>query len=252
MPPSTAPCTDLIRMFRPARPQMRAADDGGLGTMFGYFAVFNQETIIDSWWEGTFRELILPGAFTKTIRENAQEIRSLFQHGMDPQIGDKVLGPISVLREEPYGPYYEVPLFDTSYNRDLVPGLQADQYGASFRFNVIKDDWERPPEGSGELPLRKIREARVFEFGPVTFPAYQAASAGLRSATDYQIWRSLDEQGRDQFLRLLRQAHPGTGTPPGAAPTGIDEPGQPHSAVSPRAVFDQRARRIDALLKECR
>lgn len=243
------PRTDLVRMFPPSRPQLRAEDDGdGLGTLYGHFAVFNQETIIDSWWEGKFRETIAPGAFTKTIRENLPHIRVLFQHGMDSQVGEKVLGPVSILREEPYGPYYEVPLFDTSYNRDLAPGLRADQYGASFRFEVIKEDWEEPPEGSSQLPLRTIREIRLYEFGPVTFPAYQAASAGLRSVTDYQIWRSLDERGRVDFLRLLAQAQPGQGTPPGAAPAGIDEPGQPHSAVSPIAPYLDRGRLIHALL----
>jgi hypothetical protein len=148
------------------------------------------------------------------------------------------------------GLYYESPLFDTSYNRDLAPGLAADQYGSSFRFEVIKEKWEEPPEGSSQLPLRTILEVRLYEGGPCTFAAYDAATAGLRSATDYQLWRSLDEKGRTEFLRLLRQIHPGQGTPPGAAPAGIDEPGEPHSAVSPIVPFRDRGRLIHALLSK--
>jgi hypothetical protein len=58
---------------------------------------------------------------------------SLFQHGMDPQVGDKPLGPITRLEETDAGGYGEVPLLDTSYNRDLLPGLKAGLYGASHR-----------------------------------------------------------------------------------------------------------------------
>jgi HK97 family phage prohead protease len=82
-------------------------------------------------------ERIAPGAFTKTFRENKNNMAVLFQHGRDPQIGDKVLGPILVLHEDNRGAYYEVPLIDTSYNRDLIAGLEANLYGASFRFKVI-------------------------------------------------------------------------------------------------------------------
>jgi hypothetical protein len=32
------------------------------------------------------------------------------------------------------------------------------------------------------LPERTIKELRLFEFGPVTFPAYQSATAGVRSS----------------------------------------------------------------------
>jgi hypothetical protein len=38
-------------------------------------------------------ERFAPGAWTKTIRERAAQIKALFQHGGDPQIGDKPLGP---------------------------------------------------------------------------------------------------------------------------------------------------------------
>jgi phage head maturation protease len=42
-----------------------------------------------------------------------------------------------------------------------------------------KTDWN--PRG---IPERTVQEARVMEFGPVTFPAYAGATAGLRSMTD--------------------------------------------------------------------
>jgi phage head maturation protease len=130
-------------------------------------------------------ERFAPGAFKKTVAENRDGMRVLFQHGRDPQIGDKPLGPIESLNADAE---YEVPLIDTSYNRDLLPGLKAGLYGASAsgsrRERGVAQNPERvglQPEG---LPERTITEARVMEFGPVTFPAYAGASAGVRSLTD--------------------------------------------------------------------
>lgn len=247
------PREDLIRMTRTQPPVFRqkqeGEDDDRLGTVTGHFAVFNSETIIDSWWEGLFREVIAPGAFRKTIRENRDAVRVLFNHGMDPSIGDKVLGPVDQLQEDEVGAYYEVPLLDTSYNRDLAPGLRAGQYGASFRFTVVKENWVDPGPDSNELPLRTIKEVKLLEFGPVTFPAYQAATAGLRTSTDFQIWRTLDDKGRQEFVRLLQQSRLGKGTPPGAATPTADEPDPVHSDAVIRAHLEQRARRIHRLLQ---
>jgi hypothetical protein len=158
-------------------------------TMAGHFAVFNTWTEINSNFEGNFLERIAPGAFGKTFVENRNSIRVLFQHGRDPVVGDKPLGPIITLREDARGAAYEVTLLDTTYNRDLLPALEAGLYGASFRFAVMQEEHRKSPGASDYnpkgLPERTIRAARVFEFGPVTFPAYAGATAGVRSMTDW-------------------------------------------------------------------
>lgn len=176
---------------------LRAAGDEGEGAdgpvMAGHFAVFNQWTEINS-WEGNFLEMFAPRAFKKTIRDNGDNMKVLFQHGYDYMIGDKPLGPIRALEEDSEGDHvdgvagawYEVPLLDAPYVRqDLLPGLEADLYGASFRFRVIREEIDEEPEPSDYnpqgLPERIVKEAHVVEFGPVTFPAYDGASAGLRS-----------------------------------------------------------------------
>lgn len=191
------PRDDLVRAVR-AGVELRAVPDSaeeeasgtanGMPTLFGHFAVFNRWTEIDSFWEGHFLERIVPGAFKKTFRELGARTKVLFQHGMDFQVGDKPLGPPDVMREDDEGAYYEVPLLDTSYNRDLVPGLEAGLYGASFRFSVMREEWVEEPGVSeynpSGLPERTLKELRVPEFGPVTFPAYEEATAGVRSLTD--------------------------------------------------------------------
>lgn len=163
------------------------ASAGGASMLEGHFAVFNEWTEIDSLWEGNFMESIAPGAFAKTFRERRNSIRVLFQHGRDPQIGDKPLGPIEELDEDDVGAHYLVPLLPTTYNADLEPGLRAGLYGASFRFSVVKEAVEQSPPASSwnprGIPQRRITEMRLSEFGPVTFPAYASATAGLRGMT---------------------------------------------------------------------
>lgn len=180
------PKENLVRAVFPGPEFREEPGDDTIGTLEGRFAVWNQWTEINSSWEGNFLERVSPTAFTKTVQENTPKV--LFQHGHDPQVGDKPLGPIRELRADDEGMYYEVGLLDTSYNRDILPGLKAGLYGASFRFSVVKEEFNRSAKKSAYnpkgLPERTILEATLPEFGPVTFPAYQNATAGARSMTD--------------------------------------------------------------------
>lgn len=185
-------------------------DGDALSTMTGHFSAFDTWYEIDSWFEGRFLERVARGAYKKTIRENRDAMKVLYDHGMDFQIGNKVLGPIDVLREDDVGAYYEVPLLDTSYNRDLLPGLRAGVYGASMRFRVIREEWhdepgvsEHNPDG---LPERTIKETRVYEFGPVTFPANPGGTAAARSLTDDFHGRTLVRVGRHADTAVLARA----------------------------------------------
>ena len=128
----------------------------------------------------------MPGAVKKTIAEGRDKIRVLFQHGKDI-LGQQILGTIQRLEEEDQGAGYDVELFE-GLPPLLLNGLRAGQYGASHRFSVVKEEFVRKPGESEHnpkgLPERSLHEIRVREFGPVTFPAYAGATAGVRSITD--------------------------------------------------------------------
>ncbi len=207
MPPERPPKDNIVRANRPGIEVRASTVDGSIGTLTGHFSVFNAWYEVDSVWEGHFLERVAPGAFKKTFAENRDQIKVTFNHGQDPQLGDKVLGPIVELREDETGAYYEVPLLDTSFNRDLLPGLKAGVYGASFRFRVMKEEFNQKPGASDYnpegLPERTIKETAVGEFGPVTFPASASASASVRSLTDVYVMR---EFSRDpaRMAELIR------------------------------------------------
>ncbi len=216
--------------------ETRATDGAEMPTMVGHFSTFNDWYEVDSLFEGHFLERIGPRAFDKTIAESRDQMKVLYDHGQDPQIGNKILGSIEDLRTDKVGPAYTVPLFDTSYNRDLAPGLRAGAYGSSFRFTVEKDAWDHAPNRSDanpdSLPERTITEARVFEFGPVTFPANPNATAGVRSTTDVFYKRSRDPESFETLLRSAQVAR--TPVRAGAAATSDEPPvGTPQEPPDP-------------------
>jgi hypothetical protein len=227
----TPPRDDLVRAIFPGA-ELRDADSGP-GTMFGHLAPFNQWTLIDSAFEGRFMERLSPGAFAKTITENGSQMRVTFNHGKDPTLGNQILGLPEVLREDDQGVYYEVPLLE-GLPPLVLAGLRRGAYGSSFRFRVNKEDFKRNPGKSAYnpegIPERTVREVSMSEFGPVTFPAYAGATAGVRSLTDdYLIDRLIASPHIQELLR-------GTALPDvGAEPAHSDEGSRKPEAPPPDA-----------------
>jgi HK97 family phage prohead protease len=210
-PASPPPREGLVRAIMPGV-EVRAEVDQAAGTetntLFGHFSRFNTWTEINSFIEGHFLEMVAPNATRKTLREQRPKV--LLNHGMDPMLGDRVIATPTVLREDDEGSYYEARLFD-GLDPVLLAGLRAGEYGASFRFNVVRDAWNDNPDPSDHNPKglreRTLKEVRVSEFGPVTFPAYADATAGIRSMTDEVVLgRAVaDPERLQQYLDYLRQ-----------------------------------------------
>jgi phage head maturation protease len=202
------PRDDLVRALPPRELELRDDADGP-PVMKGYFSRFGVWNEIDSVFEGQFMERIAPSAFTKTFEERTPKV--LFEHGQDPELGNKPLGVPDVLEIRRKGPYYEVPLFKGVPDL-VVSGLRAGSYGASYRFSVQRENFNRdakPSEYNPKgLPERTLLEVSVPEFGPVVFPADPGASASVRSLTDEFMARrlvagGLTEEMRDELLRSL-------------------------------------------------
>lgn len=223
------PRNNLIRMSQDVRAER---DDTGRRTLVGVPIVFNTWTEING-WEGRFKERIAPGALTKTLAERGDKIKVLYNHGYDPQIGEKPLGKPSVLDVRDDGLHVEVPLADTSYNKDLEALIDAGALdGMSFRFGVIADDWDNLDARDGTLPERTITELRLMELGPVTFPAYEATTVGVRSRTEYEDYRARLQHLENTLAVTVPDSGNDDGEPePGAArgTPADDEPTTSHS-----------------------
>lgn len=157
--------------------EMDGAGDDGLN-LEGYAAVFNRAARIRD-MQGDFDEVILPGAFTRSITRRMPVLQ--WDHGKDPSVGTAPIGDIRELREDSHGLLVRARLYDhpsTERVRMAIKGKSVK--GMSFRFGVPKggDRWQTR---SGDVDLRQISEADTYELGPVAFPAYDSTSVNVRS-----------------------------------------------------------------------
>lgn len=216
--------------FELTRAEDRDDAVGGL-TLEGYAAVFNQWTEIHGERSGPFMEQIAPGAFTNTLSQRTPVMQ--FDHGTHPLLGSIPIGVPTVLREDDRGLFVRARLSD---NWLIEPVRDAIRDGAingmSFRFSVPKGRDETVRKGGVEY--RTIREAVLYELGPVVFPAYAGTEVGVRSElagmlADATVQRDLARMlafgQRNQIPTESDAAQEGTSeeepaTPPIEAPVG--------------------------------
>lgn len=168
---------------------VEARADGESRKIGGYGAVFNAETVIG----GMFREKIAPGAFANSL---ADDVRSFFNHDENNILGRTKAGTLRISEDE-RGLKYEVDLPDTQAGRDLAVSMErGDVDGSSFAFTVLRDSWDE----TGDMPLRTLEEVRLFEVGPVTMPAYDDTTVGLRSLETFRKENPEDRVGLNHFL----------------------------------------------------
>lgn len=138
----------------------------------GYAAVFNK--ISEDIWN--FREMIAPGAFTKTIKE--ADVKALLEHDPRWLLGNSKSKTLR-LEEDDKGLRIEIDPPDTTAGRDAVESLKrGDLTAMSFGFRKIKDRWET----KDNKPLRVLMEVALYDVSLVAYPAYPDTSVALRSA----------------------------------------------------------------------
>jgi len=178
-------------------PTLEKRGEGAMPILVGYLNVFDEWARVESGVEGRFMERTKPGAFAKTIKENREQMRVLFHHGMNPSTGVLPLGTIDVLEEQQRGCWYESKLFNTKYVDELLPALEAGQFGSSYTFRPVKEEPNYRPQRSSynpdALPEITLLEVRMREFGPCMFPVYKGTSAGVRSTTDELMLERLSQ-----------------------------------------------------------
>lgn len=156
--------------------EFRSIDDGkgGLRKIVGKPAVYN----VMSEDLGGFREIIKPGAFSKTLQE--RNVKSLWNHDPNYVLGSVRSGTMTVAEEEA-GLSFEVSPPDSVWARDMMMSIdRGDVDQMSFGFRTINDDWEIRTVDGEDIVIRMLIEAELFEVSPVTFPAYPDTSVSLR------------------------------------------------------------------------
>jgi len=163
-----------------ANVELRAAKEGSKspGTLVGYAARFGTMSVpLPMPHGGTFREVIRPGAFRSCMGD---DVRCLRNHLDDVLLGRSRSGTLR-FEEDAQGLRYECDLPDTTHGRDTAEMVRSgNMNGCSFQFQVDDngDEWT----WSDSEPIRTVtRYKKLFDVGPVTFPAYEDSRVDCRS-----------------------------------------------------------------------
>ena len=148
--------------------EVRAEGDGM--TFTGYASVFNSP----SQDLGGFIEYVAPGAFKRSL-QSRNEVKLLWNHDAGEPLASLRGGSMQLVEDE-RGLKVTATLPQTSRGRDVAELLRSKIIDSmSFGFNVIKDTWSRDGQ------TRTLDSVRLFEVSIVSFPAYEATTATVRS-----------------------------------------------------------------------
>jgi len=154
----------------------------GRAVIRGYAVVYNRLSLD----LGGFRERILPGAFDKMLsrQRGRRDLVSYFNHNPDILLGRESSGTLAV-RSDDKGILFEVtPPATRADVLELIS--RRDVKGASFAFTVEKGGESFANDESGRV-IREIRDAQMYELGPVVTPAYPSTSAAV-AMRSYEAW----------------------------------------------------------------
>jgi uncharacterized protein len=149
--------------------QLEVRQDGM--TFTGYASVFNSP----SEDLGGFIEYVAPGAFKRSL-QSRNEIKLLWNHDSGEPLASLRGGTLRLI-EDTKGLKVEAQLPNTTRGRDVAELLRTKVIDSmSFGFNVMKDSW------SADGKTRTLESVRLSEVSIVSWPAYTATTAQVRSA----------------------------------------------------------------------
>ena len=160
------------RMHSVAKLEVAGEVAEGKKVLEGYAAVFNQQADVD----GCFDEVILPGAFTKTLSEK-HDVLALVNHKFDNVLGRTSNGMLT-LSEDGHGLKFTLTLPETERANQVYQDVQCGNLkDCSFLFKTVVDEWDY----SGAKPLCILKEVELIEVSIVSIPVYDGTEVTARS-----------------------------------------------------------------------
>lgn len=162
-----------VRLLAPAK-------TGAASMIVGYAAKFG----VLSHDLGGFRETVLPGAFSRSLK-SPKEVIATWDHNPAMLLGTAQARTLR-LQEDERGLRYEIDIPDTAYARDLAELLRrGDVRGSSFKFVPARkggEEWRMEKD----VAVRSLKDVTLLDVSVVTRPAYPSTEVALRSLQDWQ------------------------------------------------------------------
>jgi len=186
--------------------ETRKDEVGNITRISGYGSIFFRPEDDGSrymLWEDA-EERIMPGAFDKT---DMSECRGLFNHDPDNLLGSVAGGNMELTVDE-IGLRYSIEFDPTDPDHQRVAAKidRGDLTGSSFGFTVAAENWR----SDGGREIREIKQVgKLFDVGPVTFPAYTGTSANTRDSDvieaaedSYKSWTSKHSRSQEIDIKV--------------------------------------------------
>lgn len=169
------------RRFISNLPEVRSEADR---TISGLGIVYNSlSQNFAPWARGGMYEMIEPGAALGLLDD--PDIMVLFNHSQNLVLARNKA--TATLEDTPEGVKYSFSAPNTTTGNDLLENVKLTNIRkSSFAFIVKEERMEkRSWPGIGDINLRVItRFEKLFDFSPVTYPAYESTSVKMRSLID--------------------------------------------------------------------
>lgn len=161
----------------------------------GYFIVFNTNYNICN----GISESIDPDAFNNTLKD---DVRCLWNHNPDLILG-RTLANTLTLSVDSHGVYGRCLVNPNDQAAiDAYARIQRkDVTGASFGFDIIREDTEIREDNSVHYT---IREVKLYEISPCIFPAYESTSIEARQKDAENVIKRKAEKWRTDMLTKLK------------------------------------------------
>lgn len=202
------------------------------GEFEGYASVFGNRD--------SYGDVVVPGAFTRTIANDRGRVKVLYQHDPSQPIGI----PIE-MREDDRGLLVRARIADTTLGRDTLALMRAGVITElSIGYDAVREEYDN------ESSERKLTEIKLWEFSPVTWAANDLARiTAVKQASDLdavldRLERIQWAKGRLESPRLRAKAEaaittlttllngePIVAAPPGTPPTIEPDSDPVHSVL---------------------
>ena len=173
--------------------------ENGHTMLVGYAAKFGKWSVD----LGGFREKIREGAFDDVLED---DVRALKNHDSNLVLGRTTSGTLR-LKTNKTGLRFEIDMPDTTTGRDTLEEVRRkDITGCSFAFRIAEEEWHETKQ-SGEITRTIIKIDRLFDVGPVTYPAYPDTTVAARSLDAYKehLQRQADEIKKVEAAEAAKQ-----------------------------------------------
>ena len=185
----------ITRQMRTASTEFNTRDDNGNLAIEGYFAVFDSVYQIAP----DMSESIAHGAFDNTISD---DIRALINHDTTLVLGRTKANTLQ-LRTDSHGLWGHIDINPNDsdamnlYNR--VQRGDVDQ--CSFGFDILNEETDFREDGSVHWT---IKEVKLWEVSPCTFPAYEETNIAARAKERTELIKRKNDAWKEKMFKNLK------------------------------------------------